>query len=1254
MWRRRGQKRQPSGIRISGAGDPLSASHGVDDPMDSFRPVTTDASDGAVLQDEVPDIIANKIQKHHELWYLLAYGRPRDRRVSGGYALQPARIGGQPLPRPNAENSEVSGLTHIASWKSRPRLWSDIGSPVACAAGGHRPITSIDYGNADEVVLSNTQEADEDMLNADDTLPAGSPKFLIHPYDRRKVVWDIFVAILIVYGCLNIPLRIGFDLPTSLGQIIADSFIDIVFLSDIILSFRTVYLAPDGEPVTSPGDIALRYLKGAFLIDLSKIGGKEDDLKNVLNPSLWALIKMFVSLIFIAHIMGCMWNWLLILSPDEQTWAAAYGVADTTWGHRYLVGVYWAFTTMTTVGYGDITSASDLERCFSIVGMIIGATVFGYIIGNVAAIMESFNVTDAIENGKMNQIKEWLYDRKFPPALADKIRRQYRYIFTEVGVFDNSEIVDVMPGVISTSLLYAQHRAVAKGVGFLRQRPPVLVGRLLRKMVPCFANCGDVLYLEHEVGGHWYFLRAGTVSFYVSVSPLETQSEVLLMRSLSDDGHFGLTPVLLNVLNSETATVTAAAELLTIRKDDLIDILQHWPEVMAELTIEAERLFKEVKKFRARKQSAGVKLQAFSSRTENTLNGSLAESARNNSSDSPDTDITHPSAPAGAASGAAAEGRDGSSEMIETQAGGDERDSNDSGGDDGDGGGGSGGCGMLFRGDESKQAEAVGDVSAVDSSSGESEREGRREAEGSGGEGSEGGGGEEDEERRVERQAEAAAMAAKGIGLVDPEHMRRCFVAKTFSPSDLGLGVSADGASTPEAVTKASLMKAQRRRRTINKGITEIDGRKQSVDEVLGLSDALLGSVPPERLFSITGMFHPEAPIKVSWDIWLSMVIIWSVLEVTYRLGFDRPPEGGWQVLSYFVDALFFADMLVTLRTALLDRDGEVVANQKQVAVAYLKGWFTVDLISTVPWDLLVLQIAVGNANAATSTRLVRMLRLVRLMRLIRLLKIPDFMEEWEENSPLGPSSVKLGRLLVIMAFSAHVNACIWYAAGLHTAAEHNWIADYYCSDDGVSADCPSSKRAFSLYLTSIYFAFTTMTTTGYGDILPNRLSVMELVVAIGSEVLGATIFAWVIGNLVNLVLNLDPAERNRKSMMNYLTEYMREVPLSTKAKQAVARNYAFHLQVTGFVRVVLPLLKPATFAVGEVIVTPKIGTREMGFIICGEVEVKNRLKLAAATAACDSILRTVFSRRPSSQRLLRIMTSSNGLSDWLKSRSRR
>lgn len=183
-WRRRSAA---GASTLAGTKPVSSAAQEMDDPMESFSPVTDNAQDGAVPRDEVPDIIASKIQKHHELWYPLAYGRPRDRRVSGGYGMQPARLGGKPLPRPNPKRAEVSGLTHIASWKSRPRLWSDIGSPDANAAAGHRPITSIDYGNADEVVLSNTQEVDGDVLKAEDALPDGSPKFMLHPYDRRKV-----------------------------------------------------------------------------------------------------------------------------------------------------------------------------------------------------------------------------------------------------------------------------------------------------------------------------------------------------------------------------------------------------------------------------------------------------------------------------------------------------------------------------------------------------------------------------------------------------------------------------------------------------------------------------------------------------------------------------------------------------------------------------------------------------------------------------------------------------------------------------------------------------------------------------------------------------------------------------------------------------------------------------------------------------------------------------------------------------------
>lgn len=189
-WRRRRDKRRPAarGTRTSGPADPMpSMIPEMKDPMVSFSSVTAESLDGAILHDEVPDIIASKIQKHHEAWYHLAYGRPRDKRVTGGYALQPARLAGRPLPHPNRRSSTNSGLTHISSWRTRPVPWSEVGSPDAHAVGTHKQITSIDYGNADEVVLSYTHEVHEDILKAEDTLPAGSPKYMIHPYDKRKV-----------------------------------------------------------------------------------------------------------------------------------------------------------------------------------------------------------------------------------------------------------------------------------------------------------------------------------------------------------------------------------------------------------------------------------------------------------------------------------------------------------------------------------------------------------------------------------------------------------------------------------------------------------------------------------------------------------------------------------------------------------------------------------------------------------------------------------------------------------------------------------------------------------------------------------------------------------------------------------------------------------------------------------------------------------------------------------------------------------
>lgn len=75
-----------------------------------------------------------------------------------------------------------------------------------------------------------------------------------------------------MYNSISLPIDLAFhpDLFRWNWMIVMDALIDVCFVADIAIAFRTTYMNPlTGDEVFCSRSIALNYVKGSFWIDLS-------------------------------------------------------------------------------------------------------------------------------------------------------------------------------------------------------------------------------------------------------------------------------------------------------------------------------------------------------------------------------------------------------------------------------------------------------------------------------------------------------------------------------------------------------------------------------------------------------------------------------------------------------------------------------------------------------------------------------------------------------------------------------------------------------------------------------------------------------------------------------------------------------------------------------------------------------------------------------------------------------------------------
>lgn len=342
--------------------------------------------------------------------------------------------------------------------------------------------------------------------------------------------------------------------------------------------------------------------------------------------------------------------------------------------------------------------------------------------------------------------------------------------------------------------------------------------------------------------------------------------------------------------------------------------------------------------------------------------------------------------------------------------------------------------------------------------------------------------------------------------------------------------------------------------------IEEILQKKLKHDEAFRTAENKVKHEAPRHFI------RPDSRFKRIWNCIIMAVLLYTASFVPYRIAFeDIVYFDTLTIVDCISDFIFLIDIVINLYTTYILPDGKLETSQKQIFLRYLRGWLILDIVASIPFTLidgLNMHFSedegnIARGNYSNTIRIAsfsryKLLKISKLFRIIKSYKKYDIVSRIADLLNINKRIEKLITFLISVFVVIHLMGCFWYLVAKYEGlGPDTWVVRYGIQDE--------SKA--TLYISSIYWAMVTLSTNGFGDIVP--VTNVEKLIAIVWIIIGVGFYSFTVGSLTSLLYTIDTSDASLNTKLLAIEEFSYEAGLNTKLKLRLQRAVRYNFYST-------------------------------------------------------------------------------------------